>query len=40
MQMGVQGIENMLIIFIVYDYGVEQKKLCEDINIKRQFYSI
>jgi len=24
--MGAQGIENMLIIFIIYDYGVEKKK--------------
>ncbi len=40
MQMGAQGIENTLIIFITYDYRVEKKKLCKDINIKRQFYSI
>ncbi len=40
MQMGAQGIENMVIIFIIYDYGVEKKKLCKDINIKRHSYSI
>jgi hypothetical protein len=34
MQMGAQGIENMLIIFIIYDYSVEKKKLCKDISIK------
>jgi hypothetical protein len=38
--MGAQGIENTLIIFIIYDYRAEKKKLCKDINIKRQFYSI
>lgn len=26
MQMGAQGIENMLVIFIIYDYRVEKKK--------------
>ncbi len=38
--MGAQGIENMLVIFIIYDYLVEKKKFCKDINIKRHSYSI
>ncbi len=35
MQMGAQGIENMVIIFIIYDYGVEKKKALQRHKYKK-----
>jgi hypothetical protein len=33
--MGAQGIENMLIIFIIYDYGGEKKKALQRHEYKK-----
>jgi hypothetical protein len=38
MQSGAQGIENMLITFVIHDYGVEKKELKKDTYSTRHFF--